>query len=100
MAAFHPAFQESRTELACATETALCDVVADATQPLARRSLAALYLAGTDRWSAPALPRRRGDLGALLDLYRHIGLPGYVREAIRGGAAKERGALPCNLGLL
>ncbi len=100
VAASHPDLQESRAELACATETALCECVVDATQPLTRRSLAALYIAGTDQWSAPDLPPRRGNLDVLLDVYRHVGLPEYVCETIKGGAAKERGALPCNLGLL
>ena len=97
---FHPDFREARAELACATETSLCDVLADGTQPLARRSLAALYLSGTNEWSMPELPRRRGDMGVLLDVYRHIGVPGYVCEIIEGGAKKERGAVPVNLGLL
>ncbi len=100
VAVFHPELRKARAELACATEEGLCDVVADATQPLARRSLAALYLSGTDAWSMPELPRRRGDMGLLLDVYRHIGVPGYVCEIIEGGAKKERGALPVNLGLL
>lgn len=100
VAVFHPDFRDARAELACATETSLCDVLADTTQPLARRSLAALYLSGTNEWSAPELPRRGGDMHALLDVYRHIGVPGYVCEIIEGGAKKERGALPVNLGLL
>ncbi len=75
---FHPDFREARAELACATEEELCDVVADGTQPLARRSLAALFISGTDAWSMPELPRRRGDMGLLLDVYRNIGVPGYV----------------------
>lgn len=100
VAVFHPDFRQARAELACATETSLCDVLADGTQPLARRSLAALYLSGTNEWSVPELPRRRGDMGVLLDVYRHIGVPGYVSEIIEGGAKKERGALPVNLGLL
>ena len=100
VALFHPNYRESRAELACATEAALCDVVADTSQPLTRRSLAAMFLAGTNAWAAPELPRRRGDLGVLLDVFRHIGLPEFICEAIKGGAAKEKGALPCNLGLI
>ena len=53
VAAFHSDFQESRAELACATDSTLCEVVADATQSLIRRSLAALFLSGTNAWSAP-----------------------------------------------
>ena len=100
VAVFDPDYKEARAELACATDATLCDVVADATQPLTCRSLAALYLSGTNRWSAPALPRRRGQLSILLEVFSHIGVPEYVIETIRGGAAKEAGALPCNLGLL
>ena len=36
----------------------------------------------------------------LLDVFSHIGVPEYILETIRGGAARERGALPANLGLL
>ncbi len=100
VAEFHPDFEEARTELACAPQASLCDLVADQSQPMAVRSLAALYLAGTDAWSAQVLPHRRGDIRVLLDLYRHVGVPDYVCEAIEGGAKKERGALPVNLGLI
>ena len=100
IAVSHPNFGEAREELACATEADLCECVVDATQPLPRRSLAALYIAGTNRWSAPDLPQRRGKLGILLEVFSHIGLPEYVCEVIKGGAAKEAGALPVNLGLL
>lgn len=100
VAVFHPDFREARAELSCATGASLRDVVADGAQPLARRSLAALYLAGTDEWSVPELPRRRGDLGQLIDVYRQIGLPADVCEAIESGSKKARGTLPVNLGLL
>ncbi len=97
---FHPDFEEARAELACAPQASLCDLVADPSQPIAVRSLAALYLAGTDRWSVRALPHRRGHIRVLLELYGHIGVPDYVCEAIDGGTKKERGALPVNLGLM
>ncbi len=97
---FHPDYEEARAELACAPQASLCDLVADPSQPMAVRSLAGLYLAGTDRWSVHALPHRRGHIRVLLELYGHIGVPDYVREVIEGGAKKERGALPVNLGLM
>ena len=46
------------------------------------------------------MPHRRGHIRVLLELYGHIGVPDYVCEAIDGGAKKERGALPVNLGLM
>ncbi len=100
VAEFHPDFEDARAELACAPQASLCDRVADPSQPMAVRSLAALYLAGTDRWSVQALPHRHGHIRVLLELYGHVGVPDYVCEAIDGGAKKERGALPVNLGLM
>ena len=46
------------------------------------------------------LPHRPGDVRVLLDLYRHVGVPDYVCEAVEGSATKERGALSVNLGLI
>ena len=96
----HPDYDEARAELACAPQNALCEAVADRARPLAVRSLAAWYVAGTDEYTAPDLPRRRGDLRLLIDVYRRLGVPEYVVELIDSGAKKERGALPVNCGLL
>lgn len=100
VAVLHPGYAQSRAELACAPEATLSEIVADATQPLPLRCLAALYIDGTNEWTVKELPRRRGDLRRLLEVYRHAGLPGYVCDAVENGAKKGRGTLPVNLGLL
>ena len=100
VAEYHPDFEEARADLACAPQASLCDLVADPSQSIVVRSLAGVYLAGTDRWSVNVLPHRRGHIRVVLELYDHVGVPDYVCEAIDGGAKKERGILPVNLGLM
>ncbi len=96
----HPDFGEHRVELASAPTKVLRDVLADRGRPLPARALAALYLLGTSRYTAPFLPERPGDIRELLDVYQHLGVPEHVLGAVVAGAAKERGPLPVNLGLL
>ena len=96
----HPDLAEYRMELTCAPTSVLCDVLADRDQPLPARALAGWFLGGTTKFWAPYLPARPGNIGEVLDVYRHVGMPEYLLNIVEAGATKERGALPINLGLL
>lgn len=96
----HPDLAEYRMELVCAPTSVLCDVLADPNQQLPARALAGWFLGGTTKFWAPYLPERPGNIGDVIDVYRHVGMPEYLLSIVEAGAAKERGALPINLGLL
>lgn len=96
----HPRWVSQRTAFLDLTEHQLSDIVADRARHLVERTLAAWLIAGTRRFPAYSLPEVEGSFAALLDIYRHIGVPEYVLEVARLGSTRTQEGHPFTLPLV
>lgn len=96
----HPRLRRQRTEFLDHSSHQLCDIVADPARHLAERTLAAWLIAGTKRFPAYSLPEVAGSFAALLDIYRHLGIPENVLEVARLGSTRTDEGHPLTLPLV
>jgi hypothetical protein len=95
-----PYFRRERCELAFAEADELCRLVADGSQPLGLRGLAAWYRAGTERMPGRQLVPRRGRPEDLFSLYRTLGVSDELLWLCEAALGKSRTALPIMLPLI
>jgi hypothetical protein len=96
----HPRWASQRTAFLDLTQHELCGIVADPARYLIERTLAAWLIAGTKRFPAYSLPEVDGAFPALLDVYRHIGVPDHVLEVARLGSTRTVEGHPLTLPLV
>ena len=83
----HPAYEQSRRDLAGKTTADLIGI-ATSSAPLPIRALALWYGVGTDRRPSPRLRPRRGDPMAMFDALRETGISPTTVEIAREGFRK------------
>ena len=83
----HPALEAERERAGSACLQKRLDFVADPTLPLASRALAAWYAAGVD---SPGESRLGvGNIDALMEVLRTLGIPADLLSATRGGSQPD-----------
>jgi hypothetical protein len=87
IAALEPALGPARTELAMATTDRLADFCATS-DDIGVRALASWFLAGTARYPMDDVPRRQGDLAALWEAARDLGVPAHLLDLLNRAARR------------
>jgi hypothetical protein len=87
IAALEPALETTRQAFATLSDQLLVQELAHG-QDIGARGLAAWFLAGTDRYRMDALPRRRGNLTALWQVYRTLGAPDHLLRLLDRAARR------------
>jgi hypothetical protein len=82
-----PAFGPARTELGLASNEQLADCIATS-DDIGVRSLAYWFLAGTARYPMDDVPRRQGDLGAVWEAARKLGVPADLSHLLDRAARR------------
>lgn len=96
----HPRWKQHRMAFLDLTQNQLCDIAADPARHLVERTLAAWLIAGTKKFPAYSIPEVAGTFPALLDVYRHLGIPESVLEVARLGSTRTDEGHPLTLPLV
>jgi hypothetical protein len=87
IAQLEPALGPARDELAVASTEQLEDGIA-ASDDIGVRALASWFLAGTARYPMDDVPRRQGDLAAVWEAARDLGVPGHLLDLLSRAARR------------